>query len=168
MNPAVTIKDAAKKIITVFLPVFFISIFSCSGFAEEQGEVDWYSYDEGIAKMQSEDKNGFLHFYTDWCTYCKKIDEETFSVKYVSDYLNDNYVPIKVNAEEQKDLAREYGANQFPSNLFLSTDTEVIAGRPGYIPREQMIGILKYIHTESYETMTFEDFLENTDDPAAP
>ena len=157
-------KNTLRKIVTSALPLIVISFISCTGLAEEKGVVNWYSYQEGIEKIKSGNKAGFLHFYTVWCTYCKKMDEETFSVQTISDYLNENFVPIKVDAEAQEELARQYGANQFPSNIFLSTDLEVIAGRPGFIPKDQMIGILKYIHTESYNTMTFSDFLEQTEE----
>ncbi len=153
-------KQSVKNILALALPVFIVSVFSCTGLAGERGDVNWYSYHDGMEAIQSGDKKGFVYFYTTWCGFCKKMDEETFSMKSVSDYLNENFVPIKVDADAQRELARQYGANQYPSNLFLSTDAEVIAGRPGYIPEDQMIGILKYIHTESYETMSFMDFLE--------
>ncbi|MFO8111706.1 MAG: DUF255 domain-containing protein [Desulfosalsimonadaceae bacterium] len=153
-------KHSAKRIFLFAFPLLIIGFFSCTGVAGEQGTVNWYSYKDGIEKMQSGEKTGFLYFYTEWCTFCEKMDKETFSMKSISDYLNDNFIPIRVNAEEQRGLAREYGANQYPSNLFLSPDAEVIAGRPGFIPEEQMIGILEYIHTESFETMTFGEFLE--------
>ncbi len=153
-------KHSARRIVIFALPILIISLFSCTGLADEKGDIRWYSYKDGVEKMKSGGKIGFLYFYTDWCGFCKKMDEETFSMKQISDYLNENFVPMKVDAEDERELAREYGANQYPSNLFLSTDDGVIAGRPGFIPEDQMIGILKYIHTESYETMSFTDFLE--------
>lgn len=127
--------------------------------AEATANVQWLSYSEGMETLQSGENLGFLHFYTDWCGFCKKMEEETFSVKEISDYLNQNFIPIKVDAEAQKDLARQYGANQYPANIFLSPDGDVIAGRPGYVPAAQMIDILKYIHTKSFETMTFMEFM---------
>jgi len=154
-----TMINPGAKIIFVMLLVFTV-FFSCTGIAGEEGDVDWYSYKDGMEALESGDKTGFLHFYTDWCGYCKKIDDETFSSKNISDYLNDNFIPIKVDAEAERDVAGQYGANQFPLNIFLSADAEVIAGRPGFIPPDQMIDILKYIHTESFESMSFMDFLE--------
>jgi thioredoxin-related protein len=153
-------KYLAKSTVSFVLPVFFIFFFSCTSLAVEKGEVDWYSYQEGVAQMSSEGKMGFLHFYTDWCGYCKKIDEETFSRKNISEYLNDNFVPIRVNADEERELAARYEVTQYPLNLFVSEDVAVIAGRPGFIPADQMIDILRYMHTRSFETMTFTDFLE--------
>ncbi len=126
---------------------------------DTNSNIQWLSYTKGMETLQSGENLGFLHFYTDWCGFCKKMEDETFSVKEISDYLNQNFIPIKVDAEAQKDLARQYGANQYPANIFLSPDGEVIAGRPGFIPAGQLIDILKYVHTKSFETMTFMEFM---------
>ena len=143
-----------------FLVMFSLFVFSCTGIAGEQGEVKWYSYEAGMDRIEEDGRKGFLYFFTEWCTYCKKADQETFSEKEISDYLNENYVPIRVDADQHGEIARSYGANQFPLNIFLSEDAEVIAGRPGFVPAGDMIHILKYIDTESYETMSFSEFLD--------
>ncbi len=154
-----------KIVKTCYIPyivvIFCLFVFFCTGIAEEQGEVKWYSYEAGMDRIEEEGKKGFLYFFTEWCTYCKKADEETFSEKEISDYLNEHYVPIRVDADKFREIARSYGVDQFPLNIFLSgDDAEVIAGRPGFVPAGDMIHILKYINTESYETMSFSEFID--------
>jgi len=146
--------------IPCFLVMLSLFAFSCTGIAGEQGEVNWYSYEAGMDRIEEDGKKGFLYFFTEWCTYCKKADQETFSEKKVSDYLNDHYIPIRVDADQSAEIARNYGASQFPLNIFLSGEAEVIAGRPGFVPAGEMINILKYIDTESYETMSFTEFVD--------
>lgn len=153
---------SSKRIIAVLVLTLFAIATAGPCFAgdPDPGGVNWYSYDEGIKKIKSGDKIGFLHFYTDWCTYCKMMVKQTFSDKKVSDYLNANFIPIRVNADEEKAVAKEYGVNRYPSNWFLASDGREIANRPGFIPPEQMIQMLKYLHSGSYETMSFSDYLE--------
>ena len=145
----------------MFLSILSGFVLAAPVAAGQEGEpavVQWHSYVNGMEKLQQGEKTGFLYFYTDWCGYCKKADQETFSDKQVSSYLNENFVPIRVNADEEKALARQYGVVHYPSNIFLSPEGEVIAARPGYIPADQMIDILAFIHTDSFKTMTFREF----------
>ena len=153
------------KIVKIYyIPYLLVMLsffaFSCTGLAGERGEVNWYSYESGMDRIEEEGKKGFLYFFTEWCSYCKKMDQETFSEKEISDYLNDHYVPIRVDADKAPEIAGEYGVNQYPLNIFLSGDTEVVAGRPGFVPAGEMIHILKYIYTESYETMSYTEFID--------
>ena len=149
----------SKPIRILFLLAFFLGAISCTGFAEED-KVNWDSYESGMEKIKTEEKMGFLHFYTDWCTYCKLMVKQTFADPKVADYLNAHFISIKVNAEKEKDIAKKYNAYRFPSNWFLSKKGETVANRPGFIPPDQMITMLKYMHTGSYQEMNFQEFVD--------
>jgi thioredoxin 1 len=125
----------------------------------EKSEVKWCSYQVGIEKMKKENKKGFIHFYTNWCTFCKLMNTNTFTDQKVIDYLNENFVPIRVNAEEQQDIAKTYNVNKFPNNFYIAEDISTIGNRPGYIPPDVLLDMLTYVHTNSYKTMTFNDFM---------
>ena len=76
-------------------------------------------------------------------------------------YLNENFIPIKVDSDKQRALAQQYRVRGLPTNWFLQTDGEKIASRPGYISPEQMIDFLQFIHTDSYQKMSLNEFLQN-------
>ncbi len=149
-----------KLIITVFF-IFSIFIWGCpdNGTAEER--VAWQNYETGIEKVEKNGKKGFLHFYTDWCTYCKLMVKKTFSDAKVRRYLNNHFVPMRVNAEEKKDVAKQYGVSRFPSTWFLSEEAENIGNRPGFIPPDLMLSMLKYINSDSYKEMKFQQYMDN-------
>jgi thioredoxin-related protein len=121
--------------------------------------VRWYNYEEGKALMQSERKKGFLSFYADWCKYCKVMDAETFGNAAVVAYLNRNFIAMKVNSDQETKRAADYGVRGLPSTWFLTAEGQRISNRPGLIPPKDMLNILKFIHTDSYEQMSFDDFL---------
>jgi thioredoxin-related protein len=133
----------------------------------EKSEIKWYSYKDGMEKIKKENKKGFLHFYTNWCTFCKLMNSNTFSDPKVISYLNDNFVPIRINAEQEQDVAKSYNVNRFPTTFFIAEDISSIGNRPGYIPAGDLLDMLIYIHSNSYKTMTFSAYMEqkkaNTD-----
>ena len=92
--------------ITTLLIIF--SLFITPAMAEKK-QIQWHPYDTGIKLIKEQNKKGFLHFYTDWCTYCKVMNRETFVDSKIVDYLNDNFISIRVNAEKQKDIAKNTG-----------------------------------------------------------
>lgn len=125
-------------------------------------KIHWLSYKEGVEKMKTEHKKGFVHFYTTWCTYCKLMDKQTFRNEKVIRYLNENFIAIRVNAENKanRKIVRRYNAYQYPSNFFLTEDSSNIGKRPGFIPPDMFISILKYLNTNSYKKMSFSDYIK--------
>ncbi|MFW6080685.1 MAG: thioredoxin family protein [Desulfosalsimonas sp.] len=124
-------------------------------------EIRWYSYEDGVNQIKKSDKKGYLHFYTDWCGYCKKMEAETFSDDDVADSLNQDFVAIKINAENKPDIAKQYGAEQFPFSHFTDGQNEPIGNQPGFIPPDVMVHLLKYLATDNYKKMRFDEFMDN-------
>ena len=126
----------------------------------EQSEINWYSYDDGIKRIKADSKKGYLHFYTDWCGYCKLMNRQTFSDADVISYMNTNFIPIRIDAEAEKEVAKKYGVYRFPSNWFLAENTEDIAKHPGFIPPKMMLRMLEYINSDSYQSLQFQEYLD--------
>jgi len=144
--------------IAAIISLFFASVPAVA----ESSEIHWFSYDKGIKKMKAEHKKGYIHFYTKWCTYCKIMEKKTFTNKRVIDYLNKNFVPIRINAQNKAeiDLVRKYAAYRYPGNYFINADGSGIGSRPGFIPPDLFLSILKYINTENYKKMSFSDYMK--------
>ena len=98
--------------------------------------VDFVTSDKLMPILEmANDKNKlvFVDFYTTWCLPCKMMDEDVFTDKGISEFLNRNFVNYKVNAEEGggPDLALIYQVNVYPTLLFLDTDGNVLARKEG-------------------------------------
>lgn len=124
------------------------------------GGIQWLSYAEGRQRGEAENKKVFLVFNADWCRYCLKMEKETFQDPTVIAYVNRNFVPISVNSDKQQDIASKYNVRGLPSTWFISGKGDTIGPIPGYIASDRMLKILKYIGTDSYLSMSFEDFVE--------
>src|SRR5690625_7938251 len=46
----------------------------------------------------------FIDFYTNWCSWCKTMDRTTFQEVEVVNYINENFIPIKFNAEKKENV----------------------------------------------------------------
>lgn len=149
----------------LFAPAIVLVLF-LSGplFSASAETIKWDSHETGIAKAKEKKKKIFLHFYADWCRYCKIMDQKTFTNKPVIDYLNKNFIAIKVNSDKEREIALKYKVRGVPANWFISEDNEVIGNRPGYITPEDMIVFLKFIKTESYKAMTLNEFKDKHKD----
>ncbi len=132
------------------------------------------TFHQGLEKAAKENKNMIVDFYTDWCHWCKVMDEKTFKNAEIAKKLNDRFVTVRINAEDpnQKvtfkgrtfnhiELTRAFQVTGFPSLAFISPQHEVITVLPGYIPAEQFSYILDYIDQKCWEKkMTLEEFMK--------
>ena len=105
--------------------------------------INWVSYEEGMTVGRIEKKNIFLHFYADWCGYCKKMAAETFQDGAVIDFLNKNFISIRVNSDNDPQTAMQYGVRGVPYTVILLETGESIGTISGYIPAEPLLAMLK-------------------------
>ena len=157
--------------------VIMLALMTCfsiwaipAGVSKTTEGVNWYAYEEGVKKAQDSNKPIVLHFYTDWCGWCKKMDRDTFANPRIQEFMNLNFIPIKVNAESKEmikvngkevktaALARSLGVVGFPTTMFLESNGADIGSVPGYIDQDRMRKILVYVQEKAYKKMSFEDF----------
>jgi thioredoxin-related protein len=124
------------------------------------GGIQWVPYAEGRQRGKTEHKKVFMVFKADWCHYCILMEKETFQNPTVIAYVNRHFVPIEVNTDKRRDLAAKFNVRGLPSTMFISGTGKTIGGRPGYIPADEMLRILKYIDTDSYLTMSYQAFVK--------
>ena len=149
-----------KFFITTAILCVLLSFFTTSAVAEKK-EIHWQSYESGMQMIKDQNKKGLLHFYTDWCTYCKLMNRQTFVDPKVVDYINENFIPIRVNADKQKKVAKEYGVTRFPNTWFIAEDSSALSNQPGFIQPDMLLNMLKFLNTDSFKKMKFSEFMEN-------
>lgn len=141
---------------------FMLLAPAAAGGAGQEAEINWRSYQSGTRLIRAQNKKGFIHFYSQNCRYCSLMNRKTFSDKDVASYLNENFVPIRVNTEKQAGLAEEFGIMGVPSSWFIAEDLSNIGSRPGFIPAEMLLDMLRYVDTESFKKMSFQDFVDKS------
>ncbi len=122
--------------------------------------IHWVDYDKGMAMAKKENKPVYLHFFADWCGYCRKMERETFSREEVAEGLNGDFISIRVNADHDSSLARKYGVTGLPDNRFLDADGKQIYRIPGYMEPILFSFFMDYVTTESYKTMGVKEYYQ--------
>src|SRR3954454_9110641 len=68
------------------------------------GSVKWMSFEQAVEKSKSEKRKIFIDVYTDWCGWCKVMDQKTFTDPAVAKLLNEKFYAVKFNAEQRDDV----------------------------------------------------------------
>jgi thiol:disulfide interchange protein len=64
-----------------------------------KNKIIWYSMSEGFAKAKKENKMIVVDVYTDWCYWCKVMDQQTYGNAAIIKKMNKNFVAVKFNPE---------------------------------------------------------------------
>lgn len=98
--------------------------------------VEWYAWKpEAFERAKKENKPILVSIGYSTCHWCHVMERESFEDHEVADFMNDNFVCIKVDREERPDVDQIYmeacqvmtGGGGWPLNCFLLPD-----GRPFY------------------------------------
>jgi thioredoxin-related protein len=126
--------------------LILIMILCISGVASAADSIKWRSYEEGMVLSKIEKKKVFLHFYADWCGFCRKMANTTFKDSALINYLNENFMPIRVNTDREPETAGAYGVMGLPHNVFMTEMGEPIFSVPGFIATDPLMSMLKEIN----------------------
>ncbi len=114
-----------------------------------ENPVEWWPWcDEALAKARAENKPIFLSIGYSSCHWCTVMEGEAFSDLSVAEYLNAQFLPIKVDREERPDIDSIYmqalqmmsGQGGWPLNVFISPDDLVPFYAGTYFPLEPRYG----------------------------
>lgn len=146
-------------------------------------DIKWTTIEKSIAENKAANKNFIIvDLYTEWCGWCKKMDENTFTDQSIVSLMNENFTAVKFDAESKASVSfngksfgfvakGNRGANQlamdlgtvsgrlgYPTLVVLDASGNKLQSFPGYKDVETMQAILKYFKSGSYKTMDFQQF----------
>src|SRR3954463_13019598 len=111
--------------------------------------VDWHPWgDEALSRAREEDRPILLSIGYSACHWCHVMERESFEDERVAAYMNEHFVPIKLDREERPDLDAIYmeacqamtGQGGWPLNVFLTPEhVPFYAGT--YFPPDDMRGM---------------------------
>lgn len=110
--------------------------------------VDWYPWgEEAFARAKAEDKPVFLSIGYSTCHWCHVMERESFENEQTAEFLNRNFISIKIDREERPDLDRIYmnyvqaatGSGGWPMSVWLTPERKPFVGGT-YFPPDNRYG----------------------------
>jgi uncharacterized protein YyaL (SSP411 family) len=114
-----------------------------------ENPIDWWPWcEEALATARAKNLPIFLSIGYSSCHWCTVMEGEAFSDPAIAEYMNANFLPIKVDREERPDIDSIYmqalqmmsGQGGWPLNVFLSPDDLVPFYAGTYFPLQQRYG----------------------------
>ena len=90
------------------------------------------NYEAALKLATSESRPLLVILGADWCTWCRKLEEEFKPLD--ADAILKQWIVVKVDVDAEPDLAQELRANSLPGLRVLGTDQEIVASTEGYMP----------------------------------
>lgn len=151
-------------------------------FAQENNPINWLGFEEAVA-LQTQEGNSkkiFIDVYTDWCGWCKKMDENTFQDPEVAAYMKQHFYMVKLDGEGKEPIAfrdqvfsfvasgrngyHELAANllqgqlSYPTVVYLDENMNMLSPVPGYLTPEPFLKIATYFGDDIYKTTKWEEY----------
>lgn len=151
--------------------------------AQEQEQINWMNIEDLEAAQAKEPRKVFIDMYTNWCSWCHKMDKATFQHPGIAKYINENYYAVKFNAERKdtvhyrgqaysfiKNGRRGYhqlaallmdGRLSYPTIVYLDEDLRIIQPVPGYMGPQDFERTVTYLAGDHYKEQPFEQYKKN-------
>jgi len=81
-------------------------------------------------------------FGAEWCTFCKKMESTTLSEKEMIQGINDSFVPVHLDFDKSRSVAKALEVKGIPSSIVLSTDAVVLSRKDGFAKSEEYRKVL--------------------------
>lgn len=159
----------------------FLALTSGSALAQSS-KIQWISLEEAFTKVQASPKKVLIDVYTDWCGWCKVMDQKTFTDPEVVKYVNEHYYAVKFNAESKKDVkigttlykfdasnrvheaavALLQGKMSYPSIVYLDEKFSMIQPVPGYMEAKPFHQVITFIGGNHHLSEKFDSYKAGT------
>ena len=77
----------------------------------------------------------------------------------VTAYLTDHFVPVSVDYDSEKEVARKYNVRGIPNIWFLDSQGKKLKRIDGFISKDVTLAVLKYINEDAFRDLSFKEFL---------
>lgn len=106
---------------------------SQSHVATEAPNIHWHG-DLKTAHKQavSEGKPILVVFGAEWCGFCKKLERQTLNTPEMTQYINENFVPVHLDLDKEQKIGAILEVQALPCTVVLSPDADLLGKINGY------------------------------------
>lgn len=99
----------------------------------EETRILWQADLPAASKVAAaQNKPILIVFGADWCHYCKKLEKETLSQPEMARYINQTFVAVHLDADQEKKAMQTLKVKGLPCSVVLTPDAKLIGRIEGY------------------------------------
>ena len=103
--------------------------------AAAQDGVNWQTdLDDARRLAAKTNRLVLLHFWMPSCQPCLRLERQVFNQPGFGEALEAHYVPVKVNAQANPEIAEQYGVDRWPTDVVVDADGQILHG--GVCPQD--------------------------------
>ncbi len=127
-----------KRSISALCVIFIASISFLVMPLNASAQINWMSsYSQGMERANYEKKPLYLYFYTPSARLCQKFDNDTYSNNNVAQLLNKNFICVRLNANQNRNMVHRMGLYRVPTVMVIdNTGTEFLRLVTYYPPQK--------------------------------
>jgi thioredoxin-like negative regulator of GroEL len=124
-------------------------------------EIEWRQ-DYATARREAAEKNLplVIDFGTENCFWCKKLDATTFHEPAVADLMRQRFIPLRIDAEKDPDLATKLRVESYPTVVLAAADGKILDVQVGFIDapgfQEKLQRVLAAVSNPEWMTRDYE------------
>ena len=108
-----------------------------------RAEISWESdLRTAHQKAAAENKLLLLHFYSDNCIWCDRLEAGAFKKPNVGEAISRDYVALKVHTTKSPKLASLFKVTKFPTDVIVTTEGQTLAHKVSPQQSERYIAML--------------------------
>lgn len=118
---------------------------AATGIVDDPNAPDIAWHDDLATALGVAQKSGklvFIEFGAPWCAFCNKLERETFPDARVRRAIDEGFVAVKINVEQDALAVKEYGVGPIPALIVTDSNGKVIERALGFRPPEQLVAFL--------------------------
>lgn len=144
----------------MLLTIAFAAVLSLPQAPAEEHAFRELSLPQATELAAREEKIVMIDFYTTWCPPCKELDRTTWKNVDVIAWLRDNSIAIKIDAEKELEVAKQYKLTGYPTLVFVRPGEGELDRHIGYLSAEAFIATADAILAGKDSVQRAKDALE--------
>ncbi len=135
-------------------------------------QLDWPPFPEALETAVESERIILLDVWSRTCGWCRKQQTEVYTQPDLQNYILETFELGRLDIDQDSDtlsyrgytmssqmLSAGFGATATPTTVFLEADGTYITRLQGFHAYEDFFDVIRFIGSESFREMSFEDFL---------
>lgn len=131
---------ACKQMISI--PVMLLIGTFCA--PSLRAEIPWQRSPEATFNTARQSAKPILVFVgAEWCHYCEKMKNDTWSDPRIQELIARKYVPLQLDGDRDKRIVKKLGLKGYPATLLYNSEGYFVVKKDGFMPPAQALSWLE-------------------------